>query len=397
MPALVAHRKARVRPMDKAEFVSSTEALLADRKVVLEADRNRHICVSLVVSPGFHDVVHHTARETGILVANISRWANGVGADGIQVRGHIFQAAGDIKLKRLKVECKRTYSSRFPLAEKQLAVEVRAKRARGRKVGPRFASVRVEQLVKQHYPDAEFSASPNWRLKWKRREGFATRKRTHKKPQSYASMGRFLFKHRLNVDQVPLPFVVGDYDHTYEDKGSKDVWVRQPGSEKRITEAEKAAYHPGVHVYWQKCAWVDRATSLEWQNGTFIPWLDEHIPNDESVVFADNLDAQVQPEYLGNQKEKGRALGWSLLKGGTHWSQPVDQGAGREVKRDIDYEQNEWLENLDNLEKWENCELTASDRRVLMTWWAGAVYTRTCARVDLNRYFEKSGCLLSVT
>eukprot|EP00854_Cymbomonas_tetramitiformis_P024904 gene24904-30367_t len=257
------------------------------------------------------------------------------------------------------------------------------------------SNVRVEQLVKQHYPDAEFSASPNWRLKWKRREGFATRKRTHKKPQSYASMGRFLFKHRLNVDQVPLPFVVGDYDHTYEDKGSKDVWVRQPGSEKRITEAEKAAYHPGVHVYWQKCAWVDRATSLEWQNGTFIPWLDEHIPNDESVVFADNLDAQVQPEYLGNQKEKGRALGWSLLKGGTHWSQPVDQGAGREVKRDIDYEQNEWLENLDNLEKWENCELTASDRRVLMTWWAGAGYARTCARVDLNRYFEKSGCLLS--
>ncbi|KAK3279176.1 hypothetical protein CYMTET_12923 [Cymbomonas tetramitiformis] len=23
--------------------------------------------------------------------------------------------------------------------------------------------------------------------------------------------------------------------------------------------------------------------------------------------------------------EKGRALGWSLLKGATHWSQPVDQ------------------------------------------------------------------------
>ncbi|KAK3248556.1 hypothetical protein CYMTET_41984, partial [Cymbomonas tetramitiformis] len=535
MPALVAHRKACIRPVDQAEFVSSTEALLAHRKAVLEADINRHIYVSLVVTSGepavslsmeyayfisvslrgvsqrsvfnsevreflefdfqilgapkvsphapikppvfasqqdsvddslvkmprkgahkrkrytneekanaihFHDgcvqaglldVVHHTARETGIPVANISRWANGSAADGLPVRDHVFKAAGDLKLKRLKVESRRGNSSRFPLAEKQLGVEVRARRARGRKVGPRFASVRMKQLVKQYYPDAEFSASPCWRVNFKRREGFATRKRTHKKPQSYASMGRFLFKHRLNVDQVPLPFVVGDYDHTYEDKGAKDVWVRQPGSGlekrqatlqiciragldaegknlpqppiaiwfrgtgKRISEAEKAAYHPDVHVYWQKCAWVDRATSLEWQNGTLIPWLNEHIPNEESVVFADNLDAQVQAEYLGNQKEKGRAIGWSLLKGGTHWSQPVDQGAGREVKRDIDYEQNEWLEDLDNLEKWENSDLTASDRRVLMTWWAGAGYARTCARVNLNRYFEKSGCLLSVT
>ncbi|KAK3234439.1 hypothetical protein CYMTET_55310 [Cymbomonas tetramitiformis] len=209
----------------------------------------------------------------------------------------------------------------------------------------------------------------------------------------------------------------GDYDHTViEDKGSKDVWVRQPGSGlekrqatlqiciragkdaegnnlpqpplalwfrgtgKRISEAEKAAYHPDVHVYWQKCAWVDRPSSIEWQNGTLIPWLREHIPDDESVVFADNLDAQIQPEYLANQKEKASSLGWSLLKNGTHWSQPVDQGAGREVKRDIDYEQNEWLEVVENLEKWENTELSASDRRILMTWWAGNGYKRTCMR-----------------
>ncbi|KAK3281369.1 hypothetical protein CYMTET_10837 [Cymbomonas tetramitiformis] len=166
---------------------------------------------------------------------------------------------------------------------------------------------------------------------------------------------------------------------------------------KRVTEAEKAAYHPDVHVYWQKCAWVDRPSSIEWQNGTLIPWLNEHIPNDESVVFADNLDAQIQPAYLVNQKEKGRAVGWSLLKGGTHWSQPVDQGAGRETKRDIDYQQNEWLEDLENLNKWESAELTASDRRILMTWWAGDGYARMVKRVCINRYFEKSGCLMSVS
>ncbi|KAK3265096.1 hypothetical protein CYMTET_26201 [Cymbomonas tetramitiformis] len=170
------------------------------------------------------------------------------------------------------------------------------------------------------------------------------------------SKGRFLFKHRLNVDQVPLPFVVGDYDHTIDDKGTKDVW-----------------------------------------NGTLIPWLKEHIPNDEAVIFADNLDAQIQPAYLENQKEKGNVMGWSLLKGGTHWSQPVDQGAGREVKRDIDYEQNEWLEDLGNLDKWENAEITASDRRILMTWWSGEGYAWMVKRCNLNRYFEKTDCLMSVS
>ncbi|KAK3259794.1 hypothetical protein CYMTET_31212 [Cymbomonas tetramitiformis] len=62
------------------------------------------------------------------------------------------------------------------------------------------------------------------------------------------------------------------------------------------------------------------------------------------------------------------------------------------------YEQNEWHEDLENLLKWESSDLlTASDRRILMTWWAGKAYERTCSRVTFNRYFEKTGCLLSVT
>eukprot|EP00854_Cymbomonas_tetramitiformis_P029518 gene29518-36770_t len=97
------------------------------------------------------------------------------------------------------------------------------------------------------------------------------------------------------------------------------------GTGKRISEAEKRAYDPRVLVYFQKCAWVDRTTAIEWQNGTLIPWLNEHIPHEES-------------------------------------------GAGREVKHDVDYE-DEWLEDGENLQKWENNELTASDRRILMTWW----------------------------
>eukprot|EP00854_Cymbomonas_tetramitiformis_P027108 gene27108-33347_t len=115
------------------------------------------------------DPLQAAVRETGVPIANLSRWANGKAADGERVRDHIFKAAGDMKRKRLKIESRPSETSRYPLAEKQLSSEILARRARGRK-------------------------------------------------------GRFLFKHRLNVDQVPLPFVVGDYDHTIDERGAKDVW-----------------------------------------------------------------------------------------------------------------------------------------------------------------------------
>ncbi|KAK3243212.1 hypothetical protein CYMTET_47121 [Cymbomonas tetramitiformis] len=225
-------------------------------------------------------------------------------------------------------------------------------------------------------------------------------------PRRHRSQGRFLFKNRLNVDQVPLPFVVGDYEHTIEEKGAQNVWIRQPGSGlekrqanlqiairagkdaegnnlsqppiailfrgtgKRIPESERAAYHPDVHVYFQKCAWVDRDVAVRWLEGTMIPWINENLQGEESVFFADNLDAQIQPEYTS---------------------------MGREVKRDVDHMQNEWLEIPENLERWESNNLTASNRRILMTWWAGDGYKRACGRVNIDRYFEKSGCKITVT
>ncbi|KAK3270635.1 hypothetical protein CYMTET_20977 [Cymbomonas tetramitiformis] len=195
------------------------------------------------VNNGVQDPLQYTARETGILGPNISRWANGTDSGGIPMRDHIFKAAGDLKLKKLKIGHTPESSSKYPLAEKDLSAEIRARRARGRKVDPRFISVRGKALVKQHYPFADFLASPNWRRNFLRRNNFSRR---------------------------------------------------------------------------------------------------------------------------------------------------------RETKRDVDYEQNEWLESVENLEKWESNDLTASYRRILMTWWAGNGYARMVKRVNINRYFEKTGCLMTV-
>jgi len=103
--------------------------------------------------------------------------------------------------------------------------------------------------------------------------------------------GRFKKERRISKDQVPLPLVVKQ-DETLEEEGTEVVHVRTPGEAlkkrqftaelsfaagrtpaqqpkpglvcrgtgTRISEAEKAAYHPDVHVYFQRCAWVDRPT-----------------------------------------------------------------------------------------------------------------------------------------
>ena len=86
----------------------------------------------------------------------------------------------------------------------------------------------------------------------------------------------------------------------------------------------------------------------------------------------DNLDAQKSDEYTKTLKRK-RTTPWFGMADGTDWWQPVDQGYGREIKRQCNILQDDWLEDDDNLTKWEDNKLTASDKRVALTHWiAGA-------------------------
>ena len=68
-------------------------------------------------------------------------------------------------------------------------------------------------------------------------------------------------------------------------------------------------------------------------------------------------------------KTKHNVLVWNLQPGTTDITQPVDSGYGRAVKRLIGVKLAQWLENDDNLEKWETGKITASDRRILLTIW----------------------------
>ena len=62
-------------------------------------------------------------------------------------------------------------------------------------------------------------------------------------------------------------------------------------------------------------------------------------------------------------------------------AQPVDRGLGRQIKIYMGDEDEGWLEDDENLKKWENNELTVSDRRILLAhWWYGNARRR--ARLD---------------
>ena len=75
--------------------------------------------------------------------------------------------------------------------------------------------------------------------------------------------------------------------------------------------------------------------------------------------------------------------------------QPIDQGLGREVKREMDGISMEWLEDDGNLALWE-VGLGASDLRILITQWAGEAWRRVLAGDYVWKYFQRTGCLVTL-
>ena len=252
---------------------------------------------------------------------------------------------------------------------------------------------------------------------------------------------------RLNVDQVPLPFV-NDMEQTYEVRGAKRVIINQLGpalskrqatgqvcfrpavpprsgctnSEARrlydkylleqpapcilfrgkgnISEVERAAYPQGLVVLWQDKAWVDRPLAVEWVEDVIKPFIEAErragvaMRWTRYLLFQDNLDSQKQPEYIDLLKE------WcvddhKLPPNETDQVQPIDRGFGRQIKIYLGQYMDEWLDDDDNLERWEDNSLTASDRRVLLGTWYYKACNKALQGEAKRKYFEHAGALLT--
>ena len=75
--------------------------------------------------------------------------------------------------------------------------------------------------------------------------------------------------------------------------------------------------------------------------------------------------------------------------------QPIDRGIGRQVKIYLGQAMDQWLDDDDNLTKWEDNDLTASDRRILLANWYHGAVEKALSSEAKRKYFEHAGALLT--
>ena len=236
--------------------------------------------------------------------------------------------------------------------------------------------------------------------------------------------GRFVPSRRVNVDQVPLPFVA-DNSYTYDIKGTKVVRIQQPqeGDSKRfatlvlafspvgaspkvglifrgkgmIGKVELASYEklaPNVQVFSQKNAWADRIMMVEWVDKVWRPFTESGA--DEYLLLADNLDAHNCDAFRA-AVQKTNTLLWFGPPGATHLWQPVDANEGALLKQLYDQVQDEWLDVEENMTRWEG-KVSVSDRRMLILEWTEKAWQLFCGanhNHSRHRAWERTGGLMT--
>jgi hypothetical protein len=112
--------------------------------------------------------------------------------------------------------------------------------------------------------------------------------------------------------------------------------------------------------------------------------------------FISSLDSMfVQVDFKAGVR-KFRTLVWHYPKNCTDLVQVVDAGLAREIKRLIAHFFSVWLEDDNNLTKWEDGELSASDRRIIMTVWLAEAWATVQREMQLVRLWEKTGSLMKI-
>ena len=87
-----------------------------------------------------------------------------------------------------------------------------------------------------------------------------------------------------------------------------------------------------------------------------------------------------------------------LPRGKTDFAQPIDAGFGRVIKLYMSEEMEKWLDDDDNLERWESNALSASHRRILLTHWFGDAFIKRAPENwdQVTKYWKHTGCLMTI-
>jgi hypothetical protein len=177
------------------------------------------------------------------------------------------------------------------------------------------------------------------------------------------------------------------------------------GKGKRISKEERAAWDKRVHVYHQLKAWYDGVVGDEWTVRTFAPCTSYHQNKrnlaevEESVIFTDNLKTQTKKEWRRLLWKVARTKSHLFPTGVTDELQTIDDCIGNMVKTHMGRSHTEWLAETDangrsNLERMLAREVTASERRILLTRWLGDAWDHVMENFDVLHSGDKNGCCL---
>jgi hypothetical protein len=170
------------------------------------------------------------------------------------------------------------------------------------------------------------------------------------------------------------------------------------GTGARISAEERAAYHPSIHVYFQKNAWMDTDLQAKWVERTLKPYCTEVLQvDDPKLLVLDNLSCQTLPELAASLEEFNmeRRL---LPTDTTDNIQPIDQHIGVELKRLAGQElENDLLQDEEFAKEWLGImqgTFPAWKTRVKVTHLLGRAYEKLCGKRDFLRTGHQTGCVM---
>ena len=171
------------------------------------------------------------------------------------------------------------------------------------------------------------------------------------------------------------------------------IIFRSNSKGRRIKKSEIARYDNRVAVLWQKKAWADRVTCLEWAKGVYRRGTSR---SDGKVLFMDNLDGQTNAEFVTYLKDKCETKAWYGPAGCTdHW-QPVDSHIGFMLKQLIVAEYEQMMEERGD--EWEDGKISVSEKRVFVTRWVARAWEvmQTKYAHLIKKAFTRTGCGLTL-
>jgi len=385
-----------------------------------------------------NDAANKISEELEINSSNVFKWHG----KKDQIQSSIADLGRTNSKRRRNILSSR--KAKYPECEEKLFQEFEQSREQGRKINQLWFKLKFKAILIEKKPvDYEnFKYSCRWIENFCDRYDITYRMKTNNKvtpiihrvnriqkfhqwlhevrnsgDQIDEKYGRFHAFDVFHMDEVPIPFVF-DADSTYEIKGTKRVWIKQPGTglDKRqatailtfraseeqnvipmiifrgtgkcIQQSEIAQYPSNVRIIWQANAWCDENVMIEYLRKFRALTGDKN----EKLLVLDNCEAHQTETVKSYAKHHVKALLAFTPAECTDAVSVVDRIA-HVFKSYVATEYELWAEKHFN--EWE-LGIAARDRRILLSKWISRAWNHIQHKSDfIIQMFNQTGILLA--